>query len=127
MGIVWNDIYEWMLDKDEMEMEAFGPRHNNWDELRDEILSRPGVECMGCGSKKGLTVHHIKPFSTHPELELVEQNLVVVCHKSDRFKNWSCHKTICHFNNWQNINENAIRDLSYFRRNFDKMIKDGRY
>ncbi len=127
MGIVWNDIYDWMLDKDEMEMEAFGPRHDNWDEMRDEILSRPGVECVGCGSKKGLTVHHVKPVSTHKELELVEQNLVVVCYKSDRFKNWNCHFTICHFNNWQNINENAIRDLSYFRRNFDKMIKDGRY
>ena len=69
MTVNWNDIYEWMLDKDEMEMETFGPRHNNWDEMRDEILSRPGVECMGCGSKKGLTVHHIKPFSHFPELE----------------------------------------------------------
>ena len=120
----WESIFDWILDKDEIDnsFNSYG-RHHKWDELRDEILSQKGVECVGCGSKTGLTIHHIVPVSDPikgRELELELSNLIVVCHKSDRFKNWSCHKSICHFNSWSRINPNAWEDLIYFRGNFDK-------
>ena len=93
----WEEIFTWMLDVEEIKATEVKTRHVDWDDLRDEILSRPGVECMACGGKKNLSVHHIKDFSTHPELEMIESNLVVLCIKSERFKDIPCHRLFGHF------------------------------
>ena len=121
--ISFDSLFEWMFDQDEISTYNAQGRHHLWDDLRDEMVSAKGAECLGCGSRKGLTVHHIVPVSDPirgRELELEPSNLVVVCHRSDRFKNWSCHFSICHFNSWKRINPNCIEDLIYFRGNFDK-------
>lgn len=116
----WENIYEWLLDQDEME--DFAPRSSNWDELRDEIIESPGAECAACGGKKNLELHHIKDFSTFPELELCRDNLIILCRKSSRFKGFPCHRFFGHFMNWRNINPNVVRDTEYFRRNVDRML-----
>lgn len=55
-----------------------------WRELRASVLERFGCKCMMCGRSAvthGVVVHvdHIKPRSTHPNLELDIENLQVLC------------------------------------------------
>lgn len=51
-----------------------------WRELRYKALVMHGKVCMACGAKEGIFhVDHIKPRSKHPELELILDNLQVLC------------------------------------------------
>lgn len=54
-----------------------------WQRLRYSVLRKYGFKCMACGARPagGAEIHvdHIKPRHTHPELELVEANLQVLC------------------------------------------------
>lgn len=53
-----------------------------WRELRYKVLRHSEGRCMLCGDSgrfKSLHVDHIKPRSTHPELELEFDNLQVLC------------------------------------------------
>ncbi len=55
-----------------------------WRQLRYRVLTKYGKICMVCGrtpEDDGVTMHvdHIKPRSKHPELELAEDNLQVLC------------------------------------------------
>ena len=53
-------------------------RSSRWISVRrDHIAKNP--ECVACGSRKDLNVHHIKPFHSHPELELEPSNLITLC------------------------------------------------
>lgn len=49
-----------------------------WLTLRYEVLRVHGPKCMLCGAW-GNHVDHIKPRSKHPELELVLENLQILC------------------------------------------------
>lgn len=55
----------------------------NWRTLRYEVLKARGRRCECCGRtpKDGIALHvdHIKPRSLYPELELVADNLQVLC------------------------------------------------
>lgn len=53
-----------------------------WRKLRKQIRMRDGA-CVDCGATDGLTVHHIKPYRTNPDLALDPDNLVTLCR--------SCH------------------------------------
>lgn len=51
-----------------------------WKELRYKVISYYGPTCMLCRCDKGsMHVDHIKPRSKHPHLELVFNNLQVLC------------------------------------------------
>jgi hypothetical protein len=53
-----------------------------WLQLRYKILKKYGRTCMLCGySAPQVQIHvdHIKPRSTHPDLELEPDNLQVLC------------------------------------------------
>lgn len=51
-----------------------------WRTLRYFILKKYGRVCMCCGNTEGrMHVDHIKSRSTHPHLELDENNLQVLC------------------------------------------------
>jgi 5-methylcytosine-specific restriction endonuclease McrA len=58
-------------------------RTREWAELRQRVLVRYGAVCQCCGASRhtGATMHvdHIKPRSKFPALELVEDNLQVLC------------------------------------------------
>lgn len=63
-----------------------------WRAVRRRVIRRYGKVCMKCGSRDHIAVDHIKPRSKHPELELDESNLQVLCRrcncsKSDRHTN----------------------------------------
>lgn len=81
-------------------------RSPRWPAIRKiQLIRHPA--CMGCGSRNELQVHHLKPFKTHPELELDYTNLVTVC--------VYCHFVIGHLNGWSRINPHALQDLTTHR------------
>lgn len=56
-----------------------------YKQWRSNVFQRDEWTCQTCGIKGGeLEVHHIKSFSKFPELRLVENNGVTLCHE--------CHK-----------------------------------
>lgn len=51
-----------------------------WERLRVAVLKFYGCKCMKCGIKNcEMHVDHIKPRSLYPDLELVKDNLQVLC------------------------------------------------
>jgi 5-methylcytosine-specific restriction enzyme A len=64
-----------------------GERSGKWPTLERKIKAeRP--KCEICGSPTQ-TIHHIKPFHAHPELELDPDNLIALCD--------NCHRLWAHF------------------------------
>lgn len=70
-----------------------------WRRKRKEIINRDNNECQICkrngrvtvGTKEEpLIVHHIKELKCHPELAMVNSNLLSVCN--------DCHENECHPN-----------------------------
>jgi predicted restriction endonuclease len=58
-------------------------RTREWAKLRQSILIKYGARCQCCGASRetGAVMHvdHIKPRSKYPALELVADNLQVLC------------------------------------------------
>lgn len=56
---------------------------NEWRSLRYEAFKKYGRKCMVCGAtvENGAILHvdHIKPRSLYPELELILENLQILC------------------------------------------------
>jgi len=50
-----------------------------WRDLRYRVLRTYGPKCMCCGASGVMHVDHIKPRSKYPALELVFDNLQVLC------------------------------------------------
>lgn len=54
-----------------------------WLDLRYRVLQKAGGSCRLCGCRatadNPIQVDHIKPRSLHPELELAESNMQVLC------------------------------------------------
>lgn len=59
-----------------------------WKALAKKIMARDDYRCQKCAAKHDqqhkLQVHHIKPWSKHPELRFEEENLLTLCQ--------TCHK-----------------------------------
>jgi 5-methylcytosine-specific restriction protein A len=54
------------------------PRSPEWPAARAAHLAVHPT-CAACGRADHLQVHHVEPFHSRPELELVEANLVTLC------------------------------------------------
>jgi len=58
-------------------------KSGEWKHKRKEILKRDNYECQRCKREgkysKATTVHHKKHLDKHPELALVDDNLLSVC------------------------------------------------
>tara|TARA_R110001606_G_scaffold262210_1_gene410877 strand:+ start:60 stop:668 length:609 start_codon:yes stop_codon:yes gene_type:complete len=59
-------------------------KSREWRHLRAKVLERYTCKCMMCGhspKEHGIVIHvdHIKPRSTHPHLQLREDNLQLLC------------------------------------------------
>lgn len=54
------------------------PRSSKWSAVRAEHVQHH-PDCIACGSRLQLNVHHVQPFHVHPELELEPSNLVTMC------------------------------------------------
>lgn len=55
-----------------------GKRSSGWRQVRDRFVEKNPV-CVACGSSVALNVHHVRPVSKFPKLELVESNLITLC------------------------------------------------
>lgn len=87
-------------------------RSSQWEKVRREFIKK-NSRCAACGSRilPKLQVHHKKPFHLFPELELVEENLIVLC--EDGPMNTNCHGLIGHAGNWSDYNENVVTDAEH--------------
>lgn len=80
-------------------------RHSRWPAVRAEhILRHP--QCVICGDKDGLEVHHVVPVHVDSSKELVPANLRTVCR--------SCHSLVGHgAGRWQSWNPCFDDDAKY--------------
>lgn len=83
-------------------------RSPKWRALEKKVREEQG-SCAACKSTKNLQVHHKQPFHLHPELELIEDNLICLC--MDRNE---CHLKIGHGDNFKAYNPNAEADAKEF-------------
>lgn len=87
-----------------------GDRSSRWPAVRRKFLASNPC-CEACGATERLHVHHVKPFSLYPELELVASNLITLC--------GDCHFYVGHDEdgpkgpkkpNWKTSNRSVWRD-----------------
>lgn len=83
-------------------------RSAKWSSIRKKFL-KSNNKCAVCGGTKKLEVHHKKPFHLHPELELVESNLIALCESKNN--GVTCHLLFGHLGNYRSINENVEKDV----------------
>jgi hypothetical protein len=61
-----------------------------WLDLRYRVLQKAGGSCKLCGCRatadNPIQVDHIKPRSLHPDLELAESNMQVLCQSCNKGK-----------------------------------------
>ena len=82
-------------------------RSGHWPKVRAEhLLVEPA--CAACGHNVDLEVHHVKPFHLHPDLELVDGNLVTLCRR--------CHQLLGHLDQWKSFNREVREDAALIRK-----------
>lgn len=57
-------------------------------------------ECLACGGRANLEVHHVRPYHLFPDEELNAGNLVTLCATPGR----SCHHLFGHLLDWRSYN-----------------------
>ncbi len=82
-------------------------RSSKWRKTRN-AFKKKNPKCVVCGGKIKIEVHHIKPFHSHPELELEESNLMTLCERGKY--GIVCHQLIGHLGNYKRINNNVELD-----------------
>lgn len=80
-------------------------RSSGWRKVRNFCIERDGKKCKVCGSTYDLQVHHIEPFSDHPEKELDPDNLLTLCGNS-------CHIVFGHLKNFKSYNPDVLKDVA---------------
>ena len=83
-------------------------RSRGWTGIRRAHLDKHPF-CQVCGRTNHLEVHHIKDYSTYPELELDMGNLITLCSGSTR-----CHFIFGHLGDWGSINPDVVEDANNF-------------
>lgn len=79
-------------------------RSGQWPRVRAVHLQKEPY-CQCCGHAKDLNVHHIEPVHEHPELELVDSNLITLC----QGPGGGCHLLVGHLKLWSSKNVH-VRD-----------------
>lgn len=106
-------FFGWFRKKSD---DLFG-RSSQWPTVRREHLKRE-PHCAACGRAKELEVHHIKPYHSHPELELddgtngFDGNLVTLCADP-------CHLVHGHLLNWRRSNPMVREDAYRYRQRIE--------
>lgn len=93
-------------------------RSPHWPFVEKEHLQRE-PRCMVCGTRRGLQVHHIKPFHLHPQLELDHGNLITLCELDGR----DHHLLVGHLDDWHSFNANVREDAKRYRNKTANQIK----
>lgn len=80
------------------------PRSGRWPAVRAAHL-RKSPACVACGARQQIEIHHIEAYHLRPELELVDENLITLCHNH--------HLELGHGGDWKLINPRVIADAKY--------------
>lgn len=80
------------------EMKLTNPRSGKWPTFEKGLILKHPYCCI-CGRKTNLVGHHKLPFHLHPELELDEKNIAIIC----EWPTFNCHLWIGHGGNFRNI------------------------
>jgi hypothetical protein len=81
-------------------------RSGGWRAVEKRQLAEH-PECAACGQTHGNQVHHVKPFHTHPALELAVENLITLCKRH--------HLVFGHADCWKGINPHVREDCRIHR------------
>lgn len=79
-------------------------RSPEWRKIRNEFL-QANPECVACGSRTLLQIHHCSPFHLYPELELDPKNLITLCMGTNE-----CHLLIGHGDDFKCFNPTVLSD-----------------
>ena len=79
----------------------------SWQRCRRAFLKKTSKECVCCGYKKKIQVHHILPRHIRPDLAVDMTNLIALCK--------DCHFHIGHMNSYFTYNA-AIQLIAWFVR-----------
>jgi len=106
------ELYQKLLALLQQEKTLGAARNWRWPKVRREHLNNFPM-CAVCGGIDKIEVHHIKPFYSNPELELLESNLLTLCESG---KNGIvCHRAIGHLGSYQSINKDVIVDAGWWK------------
>jgi len=120
LTLLWNmiSLLFYLHRRGEQGLLVSKTRSPQWSEVRRHHLEYQS-KCQACWGTDHLQVHHIKSFSTHPELELDPNNLITLCEAPSR----NCHLTWGHLYDWHNINPFVVEDLAFWRAEIDRSTK----
>lgn len=108
-------MFGWLLKADDR---SFGAqRSGQWPKVRAEHL-RKHPECMACGRKEKVEVHHCVPFHLDKSRELDPSNLVTLC-------DTPCHLVHGHYLSWQRYNPEVVHDCQRYRSGLEKAKVQG--
>jgi 5-methylcytosine-specific restriction enzyme A len=82
-------------------------RNQDWTKFCKECV-RKHPFCAACGKTTLLAGHHKKPFHLYPELEMIEENIIVLCQGDV----CNCHFMFGHAGNWCAYNPFVVEDAS---------------
>ena len=88
-------------------------RSSKWPSVRKAHLKNHPT-CAVCGGTVKLEVHHIKSYSSHPELELNLDNLITLCESKSH--GVVCHVFVGHRGNYKKINPDVVKDAAYWNK-----------
>ncbi len=95
-----------------LELRAQGHlRNGHWRAVRSVHL-KANPECAVCGGRFRVEAHHIKPFHTHRELELVMSNLITLCESKRNGIN--CHLAFGHLGDYKSWNSTVVEDAKHW-------------
>ncbi len=89
-------------------------RSARWPECRRRFL-QVNRECVACGCRDGLEVHHKVPFYIDSSLELRDENLITLC----RY----CHFVHGHLRDWSRWNVSIAEDAARYRMKIEEFRK----
>lgn len=87
-------------------------RASQWYALRAKHLEIE-PQCMACGRRENLAVHHIIPVSFDESKELSETNLITLCAQP-------CHIVFGHFMNFKCYNKDVRKMTAEYRKAYQK-------
>lgn len=87
-------------------------RSPKWGAFKKEYEKTHPKVCAVCGSKKGVALHHLRPFHLHPELELEENNMLWVCERPGH----DHHFMVAHLEDYKSFNPTAKEDAEIWRK-----------
>ncbi len=77
----------------------------SWQKCKREFFKIVPRECVLCGYKKNVHLHHVLPRHLYPQFAVDHTNLIALCK--------DCHFHSGHGNNYRNYNKN-IRDVAFY-------------